>query len=109
MINYSKLSSKVEQCLRNDDESRNSDTRLYNYLLLNYSGYKDKLVFFNGGYCIPLIARYELPKEEDVCRIRRKLNSKGLYMPTDEKILIQRRLAEKEWHETMSPSNPSIG
>lgn len=108
-INYKQLSGKVEDCLKKDKKSRNSDIRLYNYLLLNFPIYRDKLeVNTNGNYSIPLIARYELPKEEDVCRIRRKLNSQGKYLPTDEEVIKQRRLLEKEWHNEMSKSNPSL-
>lgn len=109
MINYKQLSGKVEDCLKKDEASRNSDIRLYNFLLLNYPKYKDLLLISSKGqYSIPLMARYDLPKEEDVCRIRRKLNSKGLYLPTDQNVIKQRRLAESEWHDEMQQSNPSL-
>ena len=110
MINYSQLAGKVEECLQKDEQSRNSDIRLYNFLLLHFPAYKNKLIVdeFNN-YSIPLKVRYELPKEEDVCRIRRKFNNKGLYLPTSEEVLKQRKLMEKEWHNEMSPSNPSLG
>jgi hypothetical protein len=42
-------------------------------------------------------------------RTRALLNSEGLYLPTDEKILKQRKLLEIEKRIEFSPSNPTRG
>jgi len=110
-INYKQLKGKVEDCLEKDEKSRNSDIRLYNMLIVSFPIYRTYVrIDGDGDFSVKLKDKYNLPKEEDVCRIRRKLNSEGKYLPTDPEVIKQRKLAEKEWHEEMSDSvsNPSL-
>lgn len=108
-INYNQLKGKVEYILQSDEASRNSDTRLYNKLITTYPRYIEHLILLNGKYVIPLEARYNLPKEEDVARIRRKFNSQGKYKATSQDVLDQRNKLEKEWRNEMMNDNPSRG
>lgn len=110
------LKNKVEYCLENYPDTRNSDIKLTNCIWIQYFNQKLFKVVetreFNiekATYAVKLIDLYDLPKEDTVKRIRAKFNSEGKYLPTDPEVIKQRKLNEIEWHEEMSPSNPSRG
>ena len=103
-----KLQDKIIHCLRKHPATRNSDIKLTNAIW--YEFHYDKIIRLDSGkLAVKLEDLYELPREDHVKRLRARLNSKGLYMPTDKKVLKARKLLETEWHNEMSPSNPSKG
>ena len=101
------LKKKIEYCLQKYPETRNSDIKLTNSIWVEYYG--DKLIKINDRLLVHLTDLYELPTQESVKRIRAKLNEQGLYLPTSEEVLKQRRLLEKKYRLEYSPSNPTKG
>jgi formiminotetrahydrofolate cyclodeaminase len=95
MINYKNLKGKVEYCLDKYEECRNSDRKLSNAIIVNF--YHSKLKEIDGQHFINIIDRYEIPKDSDIERIRRKFNEKNLYLPTDINVVRQRKINEQEW------------
>lgn len=100
------LKDQVEQTLKDFPETRNSDLQLTFRIISVYLPNEMKKI--DGQWFISTKALKEI-REDNCKRYRATFNSKGFYMPTDEQVLKQRKLNEKEWHESMSPSNPSLG
>jgi len=102
------LKDKIIHCLNKYPDTRNSDIRLTNAVWYEY--HNSKLIRLdNGELAVKLVDLYELPREDMIKRTRALLNSEGLYLPTDEKILKQRKLLEIEKRIEFSPSNPTRG
>jgi hypothetical protein len=102
------LKEKIIHCLNKYPDTRNSDIRLTNAVW--YEFHHSKLIRLdNGELAVKLVDLYELPREDMIKRTRALLNSEGLYLPTDEKILKQRKLLEIEKRIEFSPSNPTRG
>jgi hypothetical protein len=101
-----KLIDKVEHCLKNFPETANSDVQLTIRIIQQF--HNSHLMIYQNKWWTTTEIQKEI-KESEVGRIRRKFNEDGLYLPTDEKVLKQRKLLEKVWHNEMSPSNPSRG
>lgn len=100
------LKKKVEWCLENFPETRNSDIKLTNTIWYNY--YKEKLFLDDAGnLCVKLLDIYELPREDNVKRIRAKFNSKGKYLPTDNSVIKKRKLKEEDWRNMLG-YNPEL-
>ena len=113
MSTINNLKTKVEYCLQNYPETRDNDITLFIKLIKSYPCYN---VFLNPGEnfisdesTIKLKDLYELPKQEDVARIRRKFNQQGKYKTENEEIIRLRQEAEKEWYNKMVNDNPSRG
>jgi len=104
MIN---LQIKVEHCLAKYPDTRNSDILLTRAVWWEY--HNSSIFEHNGRKAVHLDDLMDLPREDHIKRLRAKLNEAGKYLPTDEKVIKQRRLLEKVWHQEMSPSNPSKG
>lgn len=101
------LKEKVKHCLEIDKQSRNSDIRLTNKIYLEY--YPEKIVkLTDGSVAVRLRDLYDLPREDDVKRIRALFNSKGLYMPTDPEVLNKRRLNEIKWRNELSLEDKQV-
>ena len=92
----------AEVVLRDIPETRNSDITLTieiwkkffsHYLIVRES---DKEIF------VKLKHLYLMPREDNVKRIRAKINEEGKYLPTDEKVAKQRKLNMDEWHKAMA-------
>lgn len=101
------LRAIIEQCLKEDEASRNSDIRLTNYLWIKHYGgrlFKDN----DGKWSVRLIDIYGLPREDDVKRIRALFNNKGMYLPTDPEVIKQRRLNELQWRKELGYTRESI-
>lgn len=94
------IKAKVEEALTKDEQSRNSDIRCTNYILINhFQGrlFKDK----DGDWAIKLKELYNVPSIDDVKRIRALFNSKGKYLPTSKTVAKQRRINEEEWRRNL--------
>lgn len=106
-----KLQTKIEHCLEKYPETRNSDIKLTNSIWFEFHNNKIKRDA-DGDLVVKLKDLYDLPREDHIKRIRAKIqNSKSnpRFLPTDIKILKGRKILEKYWHLSMSPSNPSRG
>jgi hypothetical protein len=106
-MHYKDLKSKVQYCLEKYVEARNSDVKLCNYLLLEF--YKEYLNYEGISPYIYLKDLYNVPKFENICRLRRKFNEKKMFLATDPFIIKERRKRERDWRYEMSPSNPARG
>lgn len=112
MIEYKSVKGKVEYCLNKYEVCRNSDKKLFNAILVEF--YHSKLFDVtneNGttSKAIRITDSYDMPASSVIERVRRKFNEEGKYLPTDSEVIRQRKINEKEWHNLMSPSNPSRG
>ena len=107
-----KLQDKIEYCLNKYPETRNSDIKLTNAVWIEF--HNSKLLVVEGAiftqYAVKLTELYDLPSQDDVKRIRAKIqNNLHKFLPTSEEVIKQRRIKEKYWHNEMSPSNPANG
>lgn len=97
MKRHKALKDMVRSALRDDEQSRNSDIRLFNYLLVNRFGhflFKDA----DGDYCIKLRALYEVPSQDNVKRARAVIqNGDHEYLPTTDAIRRKRQISENDW------------
>ncbi len=101
------LKDKILTCLREQPATRNSDTSLTNYLWLNF--YKERL-FQNesGDWCVKIKYLYDLPTQDDVKRIRAKIqNQEHKFLPTDLRIVQQRKINEELWRSQLG-YNPEL-
>ena len=102
------LKQKVMYCLQKYPETRNSDIKLTNSIW--YEFHNNKIKRIDDKNYVALTDLYDLPREDNVKRVRAKIqNEEGKYLPTEEEVLKQRKILEKRWREEYSPSNPSRG
>jgi len=90
------LTDRVEFCLRNYPETRDSDItltikiwKMFYLLFLRQDG--------NLNYMVPLESLFELPREDNVKRVRAQFNSKGQYYPTNWRVAEARGIKEDDW------------
>lgn len=94
------LKRQIERCLSDYPETRNSDIALtIKVWEVYYPQYLIKAK--NGDYGIYIKYLYELPRQDNVKRIRANFNSRGLYLPTEWKIAKQRKINEEKWRVYM--------
>lgn len=87
------LKEMVLVVLRDDQETRNSDIKLTHVIWQRYYGVGDT---------IRLSQMYDLPREDNVKRIRAKIqNEEKLYPPTEWKIAKARGFKEQEWRDLL--------
>lgn len=101
-----KLIDKVERCLIDFPETRNSDVALTHRIIYQY--HNSHIKKFEDIWWTTTTIQKQI-REDHVKRLRATFNSRGMYLPTEPKVLKQRKLLEKVWHNEMSPSNPSRG
>lgn len=90
------LKNQVSYILSHFPETRNSDITLTIELWKNY--YPDKL--FNNDQCIYVRDLFDLPREDNIKRIRAKIqNEDREFLPTDIKVFIERARASDEWRK----------
>lgn len=95
------LKKQVEHCLREFPETRNSDIAL---TISVWQLFFPQFLFREGenSYSVPLKNLYELPREDNVKRIRAYFqNDKNLYLPTVWEIARKRGILEDEWRVAM--------
>ena len=91
-----KLKDKILYCLERYPETRNSDIKLTNAVWYTY--YEKYLIKVDDQLAVKLTDLYELPREDDVKRIRAKIqNDENKFLPTDEAVRKQRRINETKW------------
>lgn len=92
MINLESLKGQVEYVLLNNPASRNSDIEL------TIGVWK---MFWGVEETVNIRKLFDLPREDNVKRIRAAFNSKGKYLPTSYEVMKQRGLNEQEWRKWM--------
>jgi len=93
------LKDQVEWTLENYEETRNSDITLMIQIWKCF--YNSKII---GSGMIRVSDLYELPREDNIKRIRAKIQNdpiKPRFLPTDLKIALQRGMNEEEWLKAM--------
>lgn len=86
------LKSQVEHILKTYPETRNSDITLTIKLWKVF--YPSKIV--NKDF-IRIVDLFDLPREDNIKRIRAKFNSQNKYLPTSLEVALQRGILEERW------------
>jgi len=90
------LFQRVQSILGMFPETRNSDIKLTQKLWSYY--FPQFMVNNPNGEMIFIRDLFELPSQDDIKRIRAKIqNEQRRYLPTDIKIMIKRAKNSKEW------------
>lgn len=92
------LKAKVEHILSEVPKSRDSDVVLTCYLWINFYGEfikKDK----DGVAWLRLRDMPKLPSEDQIGRIRRKVQEEGRFLPTSKEVALQRGISEEVWKD----------
>lgn len=97
------LDKKVRAVLKTDERSRDSDVRLTQVVWYTY--YKSHFKMVDGEWYINVNAMYDLPREDNIKRIRAKIqNVEKLYLPTDIDVAKKRGWNEQEWRSYLNGS-----
>lgn len=100
------LKNKVIYCLENYPQTRNCDISLT--LIIWWKFHNSSLEFFNDDYYVRCKDLRWLPREDNVKRIRAKLqNDENKYLPTDEEVRKQRGIQEEQWRKYLG-YNPEL-
>lgn len=94
------LKTMVEEVLRNIPETRNSDIALMIEIWRRYFPQRIKKGQ-SGEEGVWLRDLYDLPREDNVKRVRAKLNHEGKYFPTDWKVAKARGIKEDVWRQEL--------
>ncbi len=90
------LVQQVEFILSTIPESRNSDITLTTEIWKRY--HQGSMIKTEVGEAVLLRDLFDLPREDNVKRVRAKIqNEERRYLPTDEKIFQERAKLSKEW------------
>jgi len=94
-----KLTEKVEEVLKRYPKTRESDQLLTLYI---WQIYYPQFIFLDqeGKKCVRMINILELPREDNIKRIRAKFNQDLKYMPSDA-MVIKRRRQEEKWKKDL--------
>jgi len=96
-----KLQDKVEVVLRDYPETRNSDLKLTVQMWKNYFPEYVHSNIHGEEYIMIDDFTTLLPREDFVSRCRRKVQEKGLYLPTLWTIAKKRQINEDVWKKAM--------
>lgn len=100
------LTAKVEHCLEFYPETRNSDIKLTNCIwFVYYKGllFKDN----NGKWSVNLLNLYDLPREDNVKRIRARIQNEEMrFLPTILAVVRKRRINEEAWRVALGYNPP---
>ncbi len=94
------LRKQVEFILSVEPQSRNSDIDLTIRVWRRF--YPKELARADGRVYIRLQNLFNVPNQDNIKRVRAKLNAEGLYLPTDPKVAAKRGINEKVWRESMA-------
>jgi hypothetical protein len=89
------LKSQVESTLIECPGTRNSDIELTIKIWERF--HNARLGWDGAKRWIYIEQLFELPREDNVKRIRAKFNSEGLYWPTDPKVAQARGILQDDW------------
>jgi hypothetical protein len=98
MARRNEVKRMVESCLQRFPETRNSDVKL---TIKIWEEYFPQRIFKSerGMPAIELYNLFDLPREDNVKRIRAKFNEFGKYLPTSWEVAKQRQIEEGVWRE----------
>lgn len=100
----SSLKTRVEAMLAKYPQTRESDQLLTLYIWAYY--YPDKITKDSEGRkLVRLVDILELPREDNVKRIRAKFNEAGKYLPKQAVVIKRRKQADK-WRTDLGYSVP---
>lgn len=97
------LKEKVEKMLRLYPETRNSDIELTIRIWKEY--FPTKLITRekDGKIYVAVSDLFELPREDNVKRLRAKIqNEEGKFLPTSLEVALKRGIEEEKWHKAMA-------
>ncbi len=98
------LKGQVDKTLRDYPVTRNSDITL---MLFIWKLYYPQLLI-DDGKSVNLKEIYRLPREDNIKRVRAKIqNEEKKYWPTDEKVAQARGINAEEWKVAMGYANSS--
>lgn len=98
------LKEKVLNVLEKYPDTRNSDITLTLRIWLEY--HRNDISVFEGKNYVRLTKIFDLPREDNIKRIRAKIqNEEYLFLPTDPNIIKKRKLNEKKWREDLGYAN----
>lgn len=101
-----RLTEQVEQILKKYPETRNSDIDLTIKLWKIYYPNKIHYGTVKGIPVIRLKDLFELPREDNIKRIRAKIqNQEFRYLPTYIEVVRRRRMDEDSWREALGSNN----
>lgn len=100
-----KLKEKVKFCLEKYPETRDSDITLTIKIWETYNYNKLLKREADGKTYVALDSLYDLPREDNIKRIRANFQTKGLYLPTSLEVAKQRRINMDIWHKEMAFNN----
>jgi hypothetical protein len=113
--NKTKLRDMVESVLKDVEKSRNSDILLTIEIWKRY--YPDHVLTTSKGINTGLFLEslYVLPREDNVKRIRAKIqNEENKYLPTMESVRKKRKISEDAWYDYLgyarrNPNQSELG
>jgi hypothetical protein len=92
IMEYDSTKELVESILKKDEKARNSDKELI-YRIMAEKTPESPIMVTKSLWD-------SMPSFESITRCRRKLQEKGLYLPTDPKVRVRRHIKEegvREW------------
>lgn len=94
------LDQKVRYVLEHSPETRNSDITLTTHIWWYF--HKDSIIELNGQWYVSIKDLHDLPREDNVKRIRARIqNDEKLFLPTDEKVIQKRSKMQSKWRKDL--------
>ena len=90
------LKAQVEEVLRNEPETRNSDIKLTIAIWRRFYPAKIKKGA-SGEEGVLLKDLFDLPREDNVKRVRAQFNADGKFFPTDWEVAKARGIQQDQW------------
>lgn len=101
-MNITKLKNKVLYCLEHFEQTRNSDIELTIKIWETFHK-QDLKQDALGNKVIYITKLFELPREDNIKRIRAKIqNEENKFLPTSPEIRKKRGIAEDQWREYLN-------
>lgn len=93
------LKSQVLSIMKNNESTRNCDIKL---TIMVWKTYYPEYIreIFNGDEVVPLHSLFLLPREDNIKRIRAKIQKEeSRFLPTDPIVRKRRSIKEEEWRK----------
>lgn len=106
--NKGQLEKHIRAVLAKDERSRNSDIRLTHAIWVTY--YRKHIKMIDGQPYVQMKAMYDLPREDNIKRIRAKIqNDLHEFLPTDPEVARKRGWEIDEWRAYLGyPSGDTL-
>ena len=106
--NKGQLEKQIRETLQRDERSRNSDIRLTQVIWATY--YPKHLKRIDGHWYVAMQDMYDLPREDNIKRIRAKIqNDLHEFLPTDPEVARKRGWEIDEWRSYLGyPSGDTL-